>query len=143
MKPFTDQGGQFSGAIEHLQRLITRFFSRPPTPSATPSRRIDTVHREYPTYWAQHSRPLAGTVDAVQSIGSSAGGRQGCLEQMPLPAAPDNFADRADCLGGFVNYYRIYAGCAFHRRRFARPDGGLPWSRQTRRKIQSPDAEIP
>ncbi len=136
VQTLAQQGNQFSGAIESLQRLVTDLsHDRDPIGDAIAA--LDTGTASIAELLAQARPPLAGTVDQLNRLAPVLKKGNGFLDDA-LQRAPDNYRKiaRTGAYGSFVNYY--ICGLTFRVTDLQGRTAVFPWLRQTEKRCAEP-----
>ncbi|MGO9926786.1 MAG: MCE family protein [Mycobacterium sp.] len=131
-----EQGGQFSGAIERLQRLVSDL-SHDRDPIGDAIQALDTGTASIADLLGAARPPLAGTVDQLSRLAPLLDQGKGLLDDA-LQRAPNNFRKlaRTGAYGSFVNYY--ICGLAFRVTDLQGRTAVYPWLRQTEGRCAEP-----
>jgi phospholipid/cholesterol/gamma-HCH transport system substrate-binding protein len=131
-----DQGGQFSGAIERLQRLVSDL-SQDRDPIGDAIAALDTGTASMADLLGAARPSLAGTVDQLNRLAPLLVQGQGMLDDA-LQRAPDNSRKlaRTGSYGSFVNYY--ICGLTFRVTDLQGRTAVYPWFRQTEGRCGEP-----
>lgn len=130
------QGGQFSGAIERLQRLVSDL-SRDRDPIGDAIAALDKGTASVADLLGAARPPLAGTVDQLNRLAPLLENGKGMLDDA-LQRAPHNFRKlaRTGAYGSFVNYY--ICGLAFRVTDLQGRTAVYPWLKQTEGRCSEP-----
>lgn len=131
-----EQGDQFSGAIERLQRLVTDLASdRDLIGDAIQA--LNTGTASVADLLGAARPPLSGTVDQLNRLAPLLDQGKGFLDDA-LHRAPDNFRKlaRVGSYGSFVNYY--ICGVAFRVSDLQGRTAVYPWIKQTEGRCGEP-----
>ncbi|HEY3994503.1 MAG TPA: MCE family protein [Mycobacterium sp.] len=129
VQTLAQQGDQFSGAIEHLQRLVSDL-SHDRDPIGEAIQALDTGTASIADLLGQARSPLAGTVDQLNRLAPVLEEGNGFLDDA-LQRAPGNYRKiaRTGAYGSFVNYY--ICGLAVRATDLQGRTAVYPWLRQT------------
>jgi phospholipid/cholesterol/gamma-HCH transport system substrate-binding protein len=129
VQTLAQQGDQFSGAIEHLQRLVSDL-SHDRDPIGEAIQALDTGTASIADLLGQARSPLAGTVDQLNRLAPVLEEGNGFLDDA-LQRAPGNYRKiaRTGAYGSFVNYY--ICGLAIRVTDLQGRTAVYPWLRQT------------
>ncbi|OMB94505.1 MCE family protein [Mycobacterium colombiense] len=136
VRTLADQGGQFSGAIERLQRLVTDLaHDRDPIGDAIQA--LATGTASVTDLLGAARPPLAGTVDQLNRLAPLLEQGKGRLDDA-LQRAPNNFRKlaRTGAYGSFVNYY--ICGLTFRVTDLQGRTAVYPWFKQTEGRCAEP-----
>jgi phospholipid/cholesterol/gamma-HCH transport system substrate-binding protein len=136
VQTLAQQGDQFSGAIESLQRLVTDLsHDRDPIGDAITA--LDTGTASVADLLGAARPPLGGTVDQLNRLAPLLEKGNGFLDDA-LQRAPNNFRKiaRTGAYGSFVNYY--ICGLAFRVTDLQGRTAVFPWFRQTEGRCGEP-----
>jgi phospholipid/cholesterol/gamma-HCH transport system substrate-binding protein len=136
VRTLADQGGEFSGAIQRLQRLVSDLSAdRDPIGDAIAA--LDTGTASVADLLAAARPPLAGTVDQLNRLAPLLEQGKGMLDDA-LQRAPNNFRKlaRTGAYGSFVNYY--ICGLTFRVSDLQGRTAVYPWFKQTTGRCGEP-----
>jgi phospholipid/cholesterol/gamma-HCH transport system substrate-binding protein len=130
------EGGQFSGAIDRLQRLISGL-SEDRDPIGDAIQALNTGTASIAELLANARPPLAGTVEQLSRLAPLLDNSKGLLDAA-LQKAPDNYRKlaRSGSYGSFVNYY--ICGLSFRATDFQGRTVVAPWFKQTEGRCAEP-----
>lgn len=136
VQTLADQGGQFSGAIERLQRLVSDLAQdRDPIGDAVQALAAGTA--SVTDLLGAARPPLAGSVNQLNRLAPLLEQGKGRLDDA-LQRAPGNFRKlaRTGAYGSFVNYY--ICGLMFRVTDLQGRTAVYPWLRQTEGRCAEP-----
>lgn len=136
VQTLAEQGGQFSGAIERLQRLVSDLAQdRDPIGDAIQALAAGTA--SVTDLLGAARPPLAGSVDQLNRLAPLLEQGKGRLDDA-LQRAPGNFRKlaRTGAYGSFVNYY--ICGLMFRVTDLQGRTAVYPWLRQTEGRCAEP-----
>ena len=136
VQTLAEQGDQFSGAIERLQRLVTDL-SQDRDPIGDAIQALDTGTASVADLLGAARPPLAGTVDQLNRLAPLLEKGNGFLDDA-LQRAPNNYRKiaRTGAYGSFVNYY--ICGLTFRVTDLQGRTAVYPWFRQTEGRCAEP-----
>lgn len=136
VQTLAEQGGQFSGAIERLQRLVSDL-SQDRDPIGDAIQALDTGTASMADLLSAARPPLAGTVDQLNRLAPLLEQGKGMLDDA-LQRAPNNFRKlaRTGAYGSFVNYY--ICGLTFRVTDLQGRTAVYPWLKQTEGRCAEP-----
>jgi phospholipid/cholesterol/gamma-HCH transport system substrate-binding protein len=129
-------GGQFSGAIDRLQQLISGL-SQDRDPIGDAIEALSAGTASVAELLANARPPLAGTVDQLSRLAPLLDNGKGLLDSA-LQKAPNNFRKlaRTGAYGSFVNYY--ICGLSIRATDFQGRTVVAPWLKQTEGRCAEP-----
>jgi phospholipid/cholesterol/gamma-HCH transport system substrate-binding protein len=136
VKTLAEQGDQFSGAIDHLQRLITGLSNDRDT-IGDAIQALNTGTASVADLLGAARPPLSGTVDQLNRVAPLLDQGKGFLDDA-LQRAPENFRKlaRTGSYGSFVNYY--ICGVSFRVSDLSGHTVLAPWIKQTEGRCAEP-----
>lgn len=136
VRTLADQGGQFSGAIERLQRLVSEL-AQERDPIGDAIQALATGTASVSDLLSAARPPLAGTVDQLNRLAPLLEQGKGRLDDA-LQRAPHNFRKlaRTGAYGSFVNYY--ICGLTFRVTDLQGRTAVYPWLKQTEGRCAEP-----
>jgi phospholipid/cholesterol/gamma-HCH transport system substrate-binding protein len=136
VQTLAEQGDQFSGAIERLQRLVSDL-SHDRDPIGDAIQALDTGTASVADLLSAARPPLAGTVDQLNRLAPLLEKGNGFLDDA-LQRAPNNYRKiaRTGAYGSFVNYY--ICGLTFRVTDLQGRTAVFPWLRQTEGRCAEP-----
>ena len=136
VQTLAEQGGQFSGAIERLQRLVTDL-SHDRDPIGAAIQALDTGTASIADLLGAARPPLAGTIDQLNRLAPVLEQGKGFLDDA-LQRAPHNFRKlaRTGAYGSFVNYY--ICGLTLRVTDLQGRTAVFPWFKQTEGRCGEP-----
>jgi phospholipid/cholesterol/gamma-HCH transport system substrate-binding protein len=131
-----EQGSQFSGAIERLQRLVTDL-SNDRDPIGDAIQALATGTASVADLLGAVRPPLAGTIDQLNRLAPLLDHGKGMLDDA-LQRAPENYRKlaRTGSYGSFVNYY--ICGVSFRVTDLQNRTAVFPWIKQTEGRCAEP-----
>jgi phospholipid/cholesterol/gamma-HCH transport system substrate-binding protein len=136
VQTLAEQGDQFSGAIERLQRLVSDL-SHDRDTIGDAIQALDTGTASVADLLGAARPPLAGTVDQLNRLAPLLEKGNGFLDDA-LQRAPNNYRKiaRTGAYGSFVNYY--ICGLTFRVTDLQGRTAVFPWFRQTEGRCAEP-----
>lgn len=136
VRTLADQGGKFSGAIEHLQRLVSEL-AQERDPIGDAIQALATGTASVTDLLSAARPPLSGTVDQLNRLAPLLEHGKGRLDDA-LQRAPHNFRKlaRTGAYGSFVNYY--ICGLTFRVTDLQGRTAVYPWFKQTEGRCAEP-----
>jgi phospholipid/cholesterol/gamma-HCH transport system substrate-binding protein len=131
-----EHGGEFSGAIDRLQHLVTDLsHDRDPIGDAIAA--LSTGTASVADLLAAARPPLSGTIDQLNRLAPLLDHGKGFLDDA-LQRAPENYRKlaRVGSYGSFVNYY--ICGVAFRVSDLQGRTAVYPWIKQTEGRCSEP-----
>jgi phospholipid/cholesterol/gamma-HCH transport system substrate-binding protein len=136
VQTLAEQGDQFSGAIDRLQRLVSDLSSDRDT-IGDAIQALNTGTASVADLLAAARPPLSGTVDQLNRLAPLLDRGKGFLDDA-LQRAPENYRKlaRAGSYGSFVNYY--ICGVTFRVSDLSGKTVVAPWIKQTEGRCAEP-----